>query len=161
MIDPRQFLQHPGRAGMFGALMDEYARAAADFCMVVEATSMDAWVEERESADPDCRSLHAIASHAVLAARGYASYIRGVRKMEPSDLRLNFVPPMTPADIRGALREAMHLTENSLEGWYDASDEEVVSHKFQVRWGPTYDPEMILEHAIVHLLRHRRQFERW
>ena len=23
------------------------------------------------------------------------------------------------------------------------------------------DPEMILEHAIVHLLRHRRQLERW
>ena len=33
--------------------------------------------------------------------------------------------------------------------------------QFQVRWGPVYDPEMILEHGIVHLLRHRRQLERW
>jgi len=24
-----------------------------------------------------------------------------------------------------------------------------------------YDPEMLLEHAVVHLLRHRRQLERW
>lgn len=161
MIDPRQFLQYPGRAGMFGALMDEYARAAADFCMAVEAIPMDRWIEERETDDPDCRSLQALASHTVRAARGYASYIRGVRKMEPSDLRLTFVPPKAPSDVRPGLREAMHLTEDSLEGWYDAPEKEVVAQKFQVGWGPIYDPEMILEHAIVHLLRHRRQIERW
>ena len=33
--------------------------------------------------------------------------------------------------------------------------------EFTVLWGPRYDPEMILEHAVVHLLRHRRQLERW
>ena len=41
------------------------------------------------------------------------------------------------------------------------SDEAVAAITFPVRWGPIYDPEMILEHAIVHLLRHRRQIERW
>ena len=30
------FLDHPGRIGPFGGLMDEYARAADDFCTVVE-----------------------------------------------------------------------------------------------------------------------------
>ena len=29
------FLKPPGRSGPFGALMDEYARAAEDFCRVV------------------------------------------------------------------------------------------------------------------------------
>ena len=95
------------------------------------------------------------------AALGYASYIRGVRGMEPSDLRPRLVPPRAPADVRPGLREAMHLTEDALEGWYDAPWKEVVAHTFQVGWGPTYDPEMILEHAVVHLLRHRRQIERW
>ena len=33
---PTAFIQHPGRPGMFGALMDEYARAAEDFCRVVD-----------------------------------------------------------------------------------------------------------------------------
>jgi hypothetical protein len=41
------------------------------------------------------------------------------------------------------------------------SENEVLALSFPVRWGPTYDPEMILEHAICHLLRHRRQLERW
>ena len=33
------FLAHPGRPGAFGALMDEYARAAEDFCKVVETVN--------------------------------------------------------------------------------------------------------------------------
>lgn len=30
------FIRHAGLSGPFGALMDEYARAAEDFCRVVE-----------------------------------------------------------------------------------------------------------------------------
>jgi len=41
-------------------------------------------------------------------------------------------------------------------------DEETVdAMEWRVRWGPLYNPESMLEHAIVHLLRHRRQLERW
>jgi hypothetical protein len=29
------------------------------------------------------------------------------------------------------------------------------------RWGPVYDLEQLLEHMIVHVLRHRRQIERF
>ena len=36
-MKPHSFVTHPGRSGAFGALMDEYARAAEDFCQVVEA----------------------------------------------------------------------------------------------------------------------------
>jgi hypothetical protein len=38
--------------------------------------------------------------------------------------------------------------------------EEVSSILVPVNWGPVYDPEGMLEHGIVHLLRHRRQIER-
>ena len=31
--------------------------------------------------------------------------------------------------------------------------------KILVRWGQTYDVEQLLEHAIVHILRHRLQIE--
>jgi chromosomal replication initiation ATPase DnaA len=33
--------------------------------------------------------------------------------------------------------------------------------KIQVRWGQLYDIEQLMEHAIVHILRHRRQIERF
>jgi hypothetical protein len=41
------------------------------------------------------------------------------------------------------------------------TDEEITAVKMPVRWGPTYDLEQLLEHAIVHILRHRRQVERF
>ena len=38
--------------------------------------------------------------------------------------------------------------------------EELEPHKkVQVRWGQKYDVEQLFEHAIVHILRHRRQIE--
>ena len=33
--------------------------------------------------------------------------------------------------------------------------------KIMVRWGQLYDVEQLMEHAIVHVLRHRRQVERF
>ncbi|AIJ37733.1 hypothetical protein [Flavobacterium psychrophilum] len=34
-----------------------------------------------------------------------------------------------------------------------------ISKKMTVNWGEQYDIEQLLEHAIVHILRHRRQIE--
>ena len=33
--------------------------------------------------------------------------------------------------------------------------------KMTVRWGQQYDAEQLLEHAIVHILKHRRQIQRF
>ena len=41
------------------------------------------------------------------------------------------------------------------------SSKEVMDVTFRMPWGQLYDPEILLEHAIVHLLRHRRQLEQW
>ena len=64
-------------------------------------------------------------------------------------------------DVRPLLAEAIMFTESTVEPLLEMSEEEVLALSFPVRWGPTYDPEMIVEHAICHLLRHRRQLERW
>ena len=41
------------------------------------------------------------------------------------------------------------------------SAEEISRVVVKTRWGPVYDAEGLLEHAIVHILRHRRQLERF
>ena len=90
-----------------------------------------------------------------------ADYIRQARGVPFID-RFELPPERieSPAAVRPGLVEMLHYTETSLAGWYeDPAPAEKVT--FTVRWGPVYDPEMILEHAIVHLLRHRRQVERW
>ena len=161
MPQRRGFLDRPGESGPFGALMDEYARAADDFCRVIETIPLEGFLRETPSDDPDTVSVRAVCLHAVAAAHRYADYIRHAREMPFVD-RFELPPEAieSPAAVRVGLAEMLRYTETSLAGWYeDPAPAEKVT--FTVRWGPTYDPEMILEHGIVHLLRHRRQVERW
>lgn len=156
------FLDRPGLPGPFGALMDEYARAAEDFCRVAEAFEPARFAEERPSKDPGTVSPRAICLHVYGAARRYADYVRKARGLPHDD---RFLPGPEaiegPAAVRGRVAQALRYTEGALEGLYDAEESVVEALRFKVRWGPVYDPEMILEHGIVHLLRHRRQLERW
>jgi hypothetical protein len=155
------FLGRPGEPGMFGALLDEYARAAEDFCRAIEAVPEERFLREVAGDDPDTVSIRAICRHALGAAHRYSDYIRQARGMpfvDRFELPADAVPG--PAAVRPGLAEMLRYTEASLVDWYeDPAPAEKLT--FTVRWGPTYDPEMILEHAIVHLLRHRRQVERW
>ena len=142
--------------------MDEYARAAGDFCRVVEGFDAARFVAERASSNPSTVSPYAICLHACGAAHRYAHYIREARgvdfveryELDPSRLG-------SPQDVRGLLAEAIVFTEATVEPLLGATDEEIQAISFPVRWGPRYDPEMLLEHAVCHLLRHRRQLERW
>jgi uncharacterized damage-inducible protein DinB len=162
MTPTNEFLDHPGRPGPFGALMDEYARAAGDLCSTVETVPRDRHLEQRPSDDPDTVSIQEICRHVVNASLGYSNYIRGVRGLPVDTSRpIESAQVADPRNLRGHLHSSLRYTEESLEGLYDADEKTVAGLSFQVRWGPTYDPEMILEHAIVHLLRHRRQIERW
>jgi len=144
------------------ALMDLYADAAGELCSVLEQLAPARFERSIESADPDTASIRSICEHAVAAAYGYANYIRRARGLATPKLAETESQRVTaPADVRPLLGEALRYTEGALEGLYDATEEEVAALEFQVSWGPTYDPDMLLEHAILHLLRHRRQILRW
>ena len=156
------FICHPGLSGPFGALMDEYARAAEDFCRVVESFDLARFDAERPSNDPNTVSPRAICLHVIGAAHRYAHYIRKARGVDfverydadPAQLR-------SPQEVRTLLTEGILLMEETVEPLLNATEAEIQALSFVVRWGPRYDPEMILEHAVCHLLRHRRQLERW
>jgi hypothetical protein len=159
---PAAFLRHPGRPGPFGALMDEYARAAEDFCKVVDTFDATRFESIRAANSPQTASPHAVCAHVCETAHRYAHYIRRVRgvdfveryELDPSRLT-------QPSDVRGLLAEPIVLMEETVEPLLHLTDEGIQAMSFVVRWGPTYDPEMLLEHAVCHVLRHRRQLERW
>jgi hypothetical protein len=142
--------------------MDEYARAAEDFWRVVEGFDPARFASERASNTPTTISPRAICVHVCGGAHRYAHYIRKARgvdfveryEMDPSRVG-------SPQDVRGLLAEAIIFTEATVEPLLHATEEEIQAISFTVRWGPRYDPEMMLEHAVCHLLRHRRQLERW
>jgi uncharacterized damage-inducible protein DinB len=64
------------------------------------------------------------------------------------------------AEFPDAMKAMLDYTEASLEGRWSMTDDEVTTTLVPISWNDRYDLEGILEHAIVHLLRHRRQVER-
>jgi hypothetical protein len=145
-------------AAAFDACIAEYRRAASELCGVVERFAPGAFAAERPSEDPDTVSPLAVCRHVVWAAHGYANYLRKAQGLAPE-------PPVdrvrAQADFRPALDAAIRYTEASVAPLRPLPGRDVLKVEFRVSSGAVYNPEILLEHAICHVLRHRRQLERW
>jgi uncharacterized damage-inducible protein DinB len=150
----------PLRQGGVGAMMDEYERAAADIPAILRRISDEEFerVRDLETKDEDCRSIQTILHHVVRAGYGYASYIREAYGDPPNRPD---VPLGKRLEYLDRLDAMLAFTSATLEGKWELTYEEIVAVQMRVRWGPVYDLEQLLEHAIVHVLRHRRQIERF
>ncbi|MFM9949408.1 MAG: DinB family protein [Saprospiraceae bacterium] len=150
------------RNGPVGALMDEYERAAGELKAIVGSTSQTNFVKivDPDTSDPDCRSIQTIMNHVVRAGYGYANYIRkqfGDDWIERKvDYGLN-----SPEVACKELDLMLTYTIQTLENKWDLSFEDIVNNRMKTSWGQDYDFEQLMEHAIVHILRHRRQIERF
>jgi uncharacterized damage-inducible protein DinB len=148
------------RAGALGALMDEYERAALELAQLVAPLSQASYsaLRDRETSDEHCRSIQTVVNHVVQAGYRYLGYLRGA-------LELPFETPEysvgTPLDGKLELETLVQETAGAFEGRWDMPYARMEALRIQARWGPVYDLEQMLEHAIVHLLRHRRQVERF
>ena len=148
------------RLGILGALMDEYEKATwelqallaivpdADFSQIVDTATQD----------DDCRSMQTILRHVVRSGYGYANYIR-THFNQAVDTLEHPLPSRTEAIER--LNAVITYTVATLETHWHMTDSEIAKVVIQSRWGVTYDLEQLLEHAIVHILRHRRQLEKF
>ena len=147
------------RPGNIGALMDEYERAAGDLKHLVKDLSEDEFVKvlDRETNDDDCRSVQTIAAHVVGAGYSYADYFRvlfSIQSTRPA--RRLFSRAEFPAQLAAMLE----YTERTFADRWIMNDDETTDSVIHTRWGATYDIEQLFEHAIVHVLRHRRQIEK-
>ncbi|HEX8369344.1 MAG TPA: hypothetical protein VF604_12440 [Pyrinomonadaceae bacterium] len=52
-------------------------------------------------------------------------------------------------------------TIETLDGKWEMSEDQMSKIVIHSGWSVTYDLEQLLEHAIVHVLRHRRQIEKF
>src|SRR5215467_10069306 len=152
------------RKGAIGALMDGYERASSDLKLVLRTISDHDFTEviDSQTKDENCRSVQTIASHVVRAGYGYANYIR-----EQFGIPQSGVPQSGGAgslvshqDAEAQINAMLEYTADTLDNRWEMSEEESMGISIDSRWGVRYDLEQLLEHAIVHILRHRRQIER-
>jgi len=140
--------------------MDEYERAAEELCGILDGLSDEEYdrVRDTETKDEDCRSIRTIVTHVVRSGYGYAGLMRDAwERPRTSVASESIARASTRAEIEAMLR---YMVE-TLDGQWELSEEESNAMKLQARWGPIYDFEQLFEHAIVHILRHRRQVERF
>jgi uncharacterized damage-inducible protein DinB len=155
-------MQKKYRIGAIGALLDEYERAINDLKIVLSDVSDKdlATIVDTQTTDEDCRSIQTIMGHVVRSAYGYAIYI--YRHLgEDFEFRTTV--------LRGSVQEyfndidaAFQFNVALFEKYPNLNLEEFENEKkVFTRWGQVFDYDQLLEHAIVHILRHRRQIEKF
>lgn len=149
------------RAGPLGALMDEYERATRELAGIVAPLSgadLDL-VRDPETDDEDCRSIRTVMHHVVRAGYGYADRIR---KAFGEEIRRPVIEhAASGAVVAEQLERMLAHTEATFDGRWTMTQDEIDRVSMESGWDVVYTVEQMLEHAIVHVLRHRRQIERW
>jgi uncharacterized damage-inducible protein DinB len=150
------------RKGAIGALLDEYEKAIDELKELIgDITEKQlAVIVDEQTADEDCRSVQTILTHVVRAGFNYSVAIH--RTKQP-DLAYRDKKSRTSAhEYTRDLDEVFRYTEEVLGRF---TDREIEEHdngkKILSRWEQRYDIEQLMEHAIVHILRHRRQIHKF
>lgn len=106
--------------------------------------------------DPAYASLEALGRHVLSAAGGYMIWMCEVLALPDPGIR--------PApDASAIVRDAEEYMEHVLERWRDplkeVPDEKLETPEYPSRWQTRYCIDAMLEHAVMHPIRHTFQLE--
>jgi uncharacterized damage-inducible protein DinB len=150
--------------GGLGAILDEMKKASEELIKVIENISREDFVKivDSKTADEDCRSIQTICRHVIRSGYGYANYILTALNIPTDSPSVNEMKIEIPNDTVAELRRMIDYNLKQLyEMNRESIEEKMFSVKFFTRWGEEFNFEQILEHAIIHILRHRRQIEKF
>ena len=109
------------------------------------------------TSDPAYSSLGALGRHVLSAAGGYLVWMCEVLKLPDPGIR--------PApDATAIVQEADDYLEHVLERWRaeplrGVSDEQLETPEYPSRWQTRYSIDSMLEHAVMHPIRHTFQLD--
>jgi hypothetical protein len=107
------------------------------------------------SDDPNCADLAALLHHVLRAARGYMTWI--CECLDLPDPGIDPVPEGIAGDPGPYLEHLLERWDGPLLELEGATAERAV---YPSRWGVLYCIDAMLEHAVMHPIRHRSQLQR-
>ena len=156
------FMAKTYRKGAAGALLDEYEKVILELQQVINDIPGETLIKivDGSTGDANCKSIQTILSHVVRSGYAYAIYIRNLRGPK------NDIPEKSDhssvKDYQKDLNDVFNFTLKTFDDLEENQLEETDnSKKIISSWGQSYDIEQITEHAIVHVMRHRRQIEKF
>jgi uncharacterized damage-inducible protein DinB len=145
------------RPGAIGAMTDEYEKALNEFKALIQNLSKEKFIEiKNRSVDEDFQSARNITLHVVHSGYVYANH---VRKRFGDNVSQHEIIINNKDEAIAELDKMFQYTITTFEDKWLLTDEELLSIIIKTSW-TTYDLEAIIEHAIVHVLRHRLQIEK-
>ena len=109
-----------------------------------------------KTADPAYASLETLLHHVLRAARGYMTWMCEVLELPDPEIR-------TPPEPAALAAEADSYMEHVLEKWRmplrDVGDDRIYTPEYPSRWQTRYCIDAMLEHAVMHPIRHAFQLE--
>jgi hypothetical protein len=110
-----------------------------------------------KTADPSYESPDHLGGHVFRATRSYLTWIGECVKRPVTDLD-------SATDLVNIARRGRVFVDEVLAAWRRhlavLEDAELAPTSYKSRWGEDYNIEQMLEHAVVHPMRHRIQLER-
>ena len=150
------------RKGAVGALMDEYERAAIELKSIVENVGAEDYtrIADAETKDDDCRSIQTMMNHVVHAGYNYANSVREQFSMPftPLGKERRRIPQ---SEIGNEIDKMLAHTIETLDGKWEMSYDEMEAVVITRKANLSENLEQLLEHAVLHILRHRRQVEKF
>ncbi len=107
--------------------------------------------------DPDYESPDRLVTHVLVAAARYLTWIGECTGRPVNDLFAERVPERVAPRPAEYAEEVLAAWRRHLAALADA---EISPRTYVSRWGETFTIEQMLEHAVVHPMRHRIQLER-
>jgi hypothetical protein len=110
-----------------------------------------------ETDDPSYQSADHLGGHVFRSARSYLTWIGECVKRPVTDLD-------SDTGLVSIARKGRAFVDEVLAAWRRSlallEDAELAPSVYKARWGEDYNIEQMLEHAVVHPMRHRIQLER-
>lgn len=150
-------MQKTYRKGAIGALTDEYEKALEELKnQLIKIPDNEFKKAYNKTADKDLQSVKNIVIHITRSGYVYANYIR---KRFGNSYVIHEVEIANSDQGIFELNKMFEYTVETFEDKWTLTDDELMNTIIKTSW-TTYDLEALIEHAIVHVLRHRLQIEK-
>jgi len=107
--------------------------------------------------DADYENAERLVAHVQSAARGYMLWIREVLGQPVADIELIRDAAVIVPRVDAYMQETLDAWERHLA---PLEDGQLAPAQYQSRWGDPFMIDQMLEHAVVHPMRHRIQLAR-
>jgi uncharacterized damage-inducible protein DinB len=138
------------------ALVELHERRLREF-LEVWREAEDRQLELPRTSDPNYASRQALLTHVLGAAARYLDWICEQLGIAPPEIDLYPEPD-------GLAARADEVLEQTLAAWrdplQDLTEERAYAPAHESRWGPPYCIDAMLEHAVMHPVRHVHQLRK-